>query len=297
MHIYLAGCGQIGQLLGRQLSSEHRVTGLKRSEAALGFPLLRVDLRDRHAVEQLPQDADIIVFTVTPSQYDEAGYHLVYESILGNVIAWAQRHAKPPLLILVSSTGVYGQQQGEWVDENSPTLPKRASAQWILFGEQQLHQQWHNHVVVRFSGIYGDTRTRLIHRAISGEAIQKTPPLWTNRIHESDCVGVLAFLIARYQHGQALQSCYLASDDEPVSQYDVAAYICQQLGRDAPIVKTENLSPDCNKRCDNSRLKALGYAFSYPSYRHGYQHILANRDSDVDINTSSSLTKKHEKPQ
>lgn len=280
MKIYLCGCGKIGQRLGKRLQQvPHAVVGLKRSVVAdFDFPVIAVDLSDAAAVNTLPTDADILVFTVTPSDYSEQGYQRVYDTLLGNVIDWANRHAKPPLLLLVSSTGVYGQQDGSWVDEESETQPTRYSGRWLLHGEQQLQKRLKNTLIVRFSGIYGDGRRRLIDKAISGQAIQQIPPMWTNRIHESDCVGALYFLIEAYQQaaqqGRALDKCYLVSDDYPVGQYDVCAFICEQLGKPVPPVKVDKLSTQCNKRCDNRRIKALGYTLQYPDYRSGYPAVI-----------------------
>lgn len=259
------------------MASQQTVVGLRRSLSDSLFPIFPIDLSDDAAVSKLPLDAEVIIFTVTPSRYDEAGYQQVYQHILGNVIDWASRHKVQPLVLLVSSTSVYGQQDGEWVDESSPTQPASASGRWILFGERQLQVKLSHTLIVRFSGIYSEKRTHLIQRALSGTAIQKMPAIWTNRIHESDCVGVLLFLLARYQQGQSLQAVYLASDDEPVSQYDVCAFICQQMGQPVPAVEVHSISKACNKRCCNKRLKALGYIFLYANYRQGYSRIFSDR--------------------
>ncbi len=275
MNIYLAGCGAIGRGLGKTLDN-HQVIGLKRSQGDFSFPIRQIDLSDPQAVKTLPCDADIIVFTVTPNRFDEDSYRRVYETILGNTIAWAKRHKKPPLFLLVSSTGVYGQQNGEWVDEDSPTEPDTFTGRWVLFGERLLQKHWEKSLIVRFSGIYGVKRTRLLHKALSDEAIQKTPPLWTNRIHERDCIAVLAFLIACYENNRRLAPLYLASDNTPVSQYDVISYIRQQAGKTPAPIKSDNLSQRCNKRCDNARLTALGYRFRYPDYKSGYAELAKN---------------------
>lgn len=270
MKIYLAGCGKIGTRLGEQLTPIHEVIGLKRRPADFAFPVRGIDLNDKQALEQLPLDADVIVFTVTPSRYDEAGYRQVYDTILGHVIDWAEGHQKPPLMLLVSSTSVYGQQHGEWVDETSETIPDRATSGWILFGEKQLRQRLENTLTVRFSGIYGNGRNRLIKKVKMREPIQQQPPIWTNRIHEDDCIGILVFLIKQYQQGRVLDKIYLASDDMPVSQYEVCSFIAEQRMVPAPPVQIDNLTDKLNKRCRNSRLKALGYRLKYPDYRFGY---------------------------
>jgi len=276
MNILLAGCGKLGQRLGHQLSVQgHRVIGIKRTPVnTTTFELLNIDLSDKTLFSLLPKTIDIIVFTVTPSVYSAAGYRHIYQSVLHNVIAFCQTLTKPPLLLMVSSTSVYGQHNGEWVDEDSPTAPVRYNGQWVLAGEKYLQQALVKTLVVRFSGIYGNRRQGLIKRAISGEALQKEPPLWTNRIHEDDCVGVLAFVIDCYRRGVALLPCYLASDDMPVSSYDVCTFIAEQLQRPLPPVKKTALSQQLHKRCDNRRIKSLGYCFKFPDFRAGYRSLI-----------------------
>lgn len=275
MKILLAGCGQLGRQLGQQLQDNgDEVVGIKRHATPTLFTLRLADLSDEKALPEETPDYDVIVFSVTPSSREESAYQQVYQTILPHVVSFAQRHQRPPLFIFISSTGVYGQQNGEWVNEKSPTEPEHYSGKWVLFGEQYLQQHLDNYIIVRFSGIYGDNRRWLINQAISGKAIQKSPPIWTNRIHEADCVGSLAFLINAYRQGQALDNLYLISDDTPVSRYEVCAFICQLSGQPLPHVEHQKLTDKCNKRCDNSKIKSLGYDFIYPTFEHGYRAIL-----------------------
>ncbi len=239
--ILLAGCGQLGLALGQQLQKNgDKVVGIKRHAVAASFPLHLADLSDTAALAEQTPDYDVIVFSATPSCYEENAYRHIYTTLLTNVVNFAKRHSSPPLIIFTSATSVYGQQNGEKVDENSPTEPTNFSGQWILHGEQYLQ--------VRFSGIYGEHRRWLIDRALSGQPMQKTPPLWTNRIHDADCVGSLYFLINAYRQKQALESVYLVSDNQP----------------------------NCNKRCDNSKIKSLGYNLLYPTFKQGYRMILSH---------------------
>lgn len=275
MKIYLAGCGQIGKRLGKMLQGDGcQVVGLKRHQADFDFPVMALDLADKVAVNALPCDADAIIFTVTPSEYTEAGYAMVYDDILTQVIDWATRHQQQPLVLLVSSTGVYGQQNGEWVNEDSETQPSSFSGREILAGERRLRQRLQRTLTVRFSGIYGTNRTRLIQQASSGQAIQQSPTIWTNRIHEEDCVGILHFLLRQVQADHELAPIYLASDDCPVGKYEVSAFICETLGHTPPPVKKQDLNQQYNKRCDNQRIKSLGYRFRYQDYRQGYAAVI-----------------------
>ncbi len=278
MKILLAGCGQLGLQLGQQLQANgDKVIGVKRTDVPSNFPLLLADLSDSNALANQTPNYDVIVFSVTPSERTETAYRHVYTDILQNVVAFAKRHSIPPLIIFTSSTSVYGQQNGQWVNENSPTEPTHFSGKWVLHGEKYLQQHWNNHLIVRFSGIYGKNRRGLIDYAIGENPIQKTPTVWTNRIHEADCVGSLLFLINRYRCGELLEKCYLVSDNQPVGRYEVCELICQLLEKSPPPIATEKLIDNCNKRCDNQKIKSLGYRFIYPTFMEGYRSILKNR--------------------
>ncbi len=277
MKILLAGCGQLGLQLGQQLqSSGDEVIGVKRTDVPANFPLLLADLSDADALTNQTPDYNVIVFSVTPSKRTDMAYRQVYSDILQNVVAFAKRHSAPPLMIFTSSTSVYAQQNGKWVDENSPTEPTNFNGKWVLHGEQYLQQHWENYLIIRFSGIYGENRRGLIHYAISGRAIQKTPTVWTNRIHESDCVGSLAFLINSYRCGKSLERCYLVSDNQPIGRYEVCEFICQLLDKPPPPI-ADNFTDSYNKRCDNQKINSLGYRFIYPTFKEGYRSILKNR--------------------
>ncbi|PID66557.1 MAG: NAD(P)-dependent oxidoreductase [Gammaproteobacteria bacterium] len=275
MKILLAGCGQLGLQLGRQLQRNgDEVIGIKRSNVPASFPLHLADLSESHTLAEETPNYDVIVFTATPNRYEENAYRHTYTTVLANVLDFAKRHTVPPWIIFTSSTSVYGQHQGEWVDENSPTEPTAFSGQWVLHGERYLQKHWENYLMVRFSGIYGHNRRWLINTATGGRPIQKIPPIWTNRIQDADCVGSLYFLINAYRQNQALEPVYLLSDNQPVGRYEVCAFICQLLGQPLPPIEDKNLTENCNKRCDNGRISALGYRFDYPTFTQGYRAIL-----------------------
>jgi len=148
----------------------------------------------------------------------------------------------------------------------------------IRQAEQKLMDSNPANIVVRFSGIYGPGREYLLRLALQAPAIQQTPPYFTNRIHQQDCVGVLSFLLEQRLAGKALAQCYLASDDDPVPTWEVMTWLADQLHCPPPAVKAVDADAGMNKRCSNTRLKALGYRFDYPSYKDGYMELIAARD-------------------
>lgn len=274
-NILIIGCGDIGAALGQRLAAAgHRVSGLKRHPpmAADGLRYLAADIADAEALAAIEPDFDQVFFIVSADARSEDSYRPVYETGLGHVL---RRFAGP--LIFVSSTSVYGQSQGEWIDEDSAAEPGDACARLIRQAEERVLAAHPGNLIVRFSGIYGPGREHLLRLAASSPAIQQSPPYYTNRIHQDDCVGVLAFLYAQSVTGAPLERCYLASDDDPAPMWEVVSWLAERQRALPPTVKPAPGDAPMNKRCRNARLKALGYRFEYPGYRDGYAAILSQR--------------------
>jgi len=276
--ILIVGCGAIGSELAGVLSAQgHDVTGLKRK------PPLSASGPIRYVVADISSDADLAdldtdftqaFFIVSPDERNEQSYRAVYETGLNNLLA---RLPKTHWL-MVSSTSVYGQSAGEWIDEDSAAEPANITSRLIRQAEQKLMDSNPANIVVRFSGIYGPGREYLLRLALQAPAIQQTPPYFTNRIHQRDCVGVLSFLLEQRLAGKALAQCYLASDDDPAPTWEVMTWLADRLHCPPPTAKAVDADAGMNKRCSNTRLKALGYRFQYPSYKDGYLELIAARN-------------------
>jgi nucleoside-diphosphate-sugar epimerase len=276
--ILIIGCGSIGHQLAKTLADAgHDVTGLKRNPPQThteNFKFIRADITSPTDLQVLDSDFEHVFFIVSADGRNESSYHDVYEAGLNNLLdRFAQIHCKAPWLF-VSSTSVYGQTQGEWVDENSPTLPNKTTSLKIVAAEQKLMAHNPANVIVRFSGIYGPGREYLLRSAQQTPLIQQQPPYYTNRIHQRDCVNVLAFLLGQRLAGVKLEQCYLASDDDPAPMWDVMSWMTDKLNCTLPTVKITAADCDMNKRCRNDRLKKLGYHFIYPDFKTGYLELI-----------------------
>lgn len=270
-NILVVGCGDIGYRVALALhSSGHRVVGLKRQPLVdpAPFPIVTADIRQASSLKKIVPEFDLILFIVSPGSRQVEAYQALYQSGLNNLLVHFA--AAKPRWLMVSSSSVYGQNRGEWVDESSPTQPLSPTAQWLVAAEKRLWAADDAHCVVRFSGIYGPGRNWLLRRAAQGEAIQQTPPSYTNRIHGDDCVGVLLFLLQKQLVGEPLLPCYLASDNDPAPIWRVMNWIARQYGYPAPAALNLTAEASQNKRCGNARLTALGYEFLFPTYRDGY---------------------------
>ncbi|GHE21180.1 NAD(P)-dependent oxidoreductase [Halomonas urumqiensis] len=276
----ILGCGDIGMVLGgRLLEAGHRVVGARRNVKALegsGIEAVAADFSDPATLATLP-DADVLVYVASADRFEEDAYRAAYPAGLKAVLAeFASRDRTPRHVFFVSSTSVYAQREGEAVDEASPAEPTGFSGILMCEAEEALIQHSLPGSVVRFSGIYGPGRDRLIRQVGEGRIAAASPTMYTNRIHRDDCAGVLAHLIglALADADEPLHDLYLASDCEPAPLHEVMTWLAKQLKVEATETIQSPLRRRASKRCDNSRLLDSGYVFRYPSYREGYAHVL-----------------------
>lgn len=250
-------------------------------ESSESLEYRQIDVSDAASVERLllsdTRPWDVIVITLTPASYDDEGYRLGYVQPIQNILASYADTPWQGLVVFVSSTGVYGQNDGSEVTEQSETAPSRFSGKRLLEAEALLRASELNSVSVRFSGIYGPGRERLLNMAADRKWQTSDQQQWTNRIHVDDCAGVIAHLIEHYLHRKGLPNIVLASDCEPVSSW----HIKQWLAREQGVINTVDVSTHCghmvNKVCNNQQLRDSGYEFKYPTYREGYKAVLAER--------------------
>ncbi len=278
--ILIVGCGSIGFELATVLITKgHHVTALKRHLADpilnSGMDYFSADIRSATDLKHLPKDFEQIFFIVSPDQRTETAYRAIYQTGLDNLLEHFAGQMHVPHWFFVSSSSVYGQTDGAWVDESSPAEPKNITSQLIRDAELKLLLSTQaKHTIVRLSGIYGPGREWLIRKTQQIPALQKHPPYYTNRIHQRDCVGILSFLLEQRLQGVSLQSCYLASDDNPATLWDVVSWLATQLHITQPREKPGETGMSMNKRCCNKRLKELGYQFQYPDYKQGYLSLI-----------------------
>jgi nucleoside-diphosphate-sugar epimerase len=277
--ILLIGCGDVGARLGTCLSEgNHEVFGVRRNPPRVkSFPYIALDIMERGALAQLPE-ADYLVYTVTPSERSAAAYENAYPRGVRNMLSHVAGSGLKRFF-LVSSTSVYHQSRGEWVDESSETKPETFSGKCILEAERLALDSPVSSTVIRFGGIYGPGRNRLVTRVGAGCEAQKEPPLYTNRIHRDDCVGVLVHFIKMDMGGVEPGPCYLAVDSEPAPEWTVVNWLAARTGAPVPVEKRET-SEQQNKRCSNRKLLESGYQLTYPDFRLGYDAVIGGGISE-----------------
>ena len=274
--ILIAGCGDIGVATGQLLADDgHDVVGLRRHPPATDNKIryIKADLSNSADLEKLDSGFDLVIYILTPDDRSEQAYRNVFEIGVAKLLNFFSVNNPDARFIFVSSTSVYGQMHGEWVDEESVTEPARITGKIILQAERAFLAHCSSNCIIRFSGIYGRNRSRLLDLVARGGEVQYQPAYYTNRIHRDDCVAVLRFLSNKMIAGADLEPVYLASDDDPAAKWDVFNDLADKLGVEPPEKVILPQDSDQNKRCSNRRLKQLGYEFLYKSYREGYDCI------------------------
>jgi nucleoside-diphosphate-sugar epimerase len=285
MHVAILGCGYIGLELGRQLTSDHEVVGVRRSEAGIdaiesaGFDAVQADITDADDLTAVP-DVDVLVFAASSGGRGASAAREIY--VEGQETALEEfggRADSPDRYVYTSSTGVYGDHDGAWVDEETPLDPQTEKTSVLAEAERVAleHSQEFgiDGTVARYAGLYGPDRYRL-SRYIEGPVTEG----YLNMVHRDDAAGSVAYLLTE---DVARDEVVLVVDDEPVEKWDFADWLADQCGLPDPPKRTtaERLDDDSlsetarrrietSKRCSNEKLRGLGYEFAYPTFREGY---------------------------
>lgn len=283
-HLFCFGMGYSARALAERLLAEGwKVSGTCRSPAkaqeleAAGFTALVFDGQKPAATDL--GDVTHILQSIPPGENGDPVLRLH-----GADIAKA---ARLQWFGYLSTTGVYGDHGGGWVDETTPPTPTSTRGRWRQMAEEGWLALWRARKtpvhIFRLAGIYGPGRNPL-ETILSGDArrIIKKDQVFS-RIHRDDIVKVLQASMARPAPGAVYNLC----DDEAAPPQDVISYAAQLLGRPEPAAiafEEADLSPMArsfyseNKRVRNDRIKKdLGVSLSYPTYREGLKALLKAR--------------------
>ncbi|WP_457090817.1 SDR family oxidoreductase [Microvirga sp. P5_D2] len=286
MNLFAFGVGYtVSHFIARYRERFTQVCGTSRSLEKVqalrdaGITAFRFDGADDDPllVEQLAS-ADALLISVPPS----TGMDPVLDRF-ADVIASSSRLR---WIGYLSTVGVYGDAEGQWVNEDTAPSPVTVRARQRIEAEQhwlRLGQSAPFSVqIFRLAGIYGPGRNAL-QRVMDGTAKRLIKPGQVfNRIHVDDIAQVLMSSIER----PSSNTIYNVADNEPGPPQDVIAYAAELLGREPPPevpFDEAQLTPmarsfyEDNKRVRNTRLKTdLGVTLHYPTYRDGLRALLAS---------------------
>lgn len=291
MRVAILGCGYVGLELGRRLLARgHDVVGVRRSPEGVGgiedagFDAVRADVTDPEELSTVP-DADALVFAASSGGRGADAARGVYVEGLETVIdQFSAREHPPERLVYTSSTGVYGDHGGDWVDEETPIEPTTEKTRVLAEAERIALESSIDGTVARFSGLYGPERYRL-ERYLEGPVTEG----YLNMVHRDDAAGAVRYLL---EEDLARGEVVLVSDDEPVEKWAFADWLAEQCGVETPPKRTKEERLDegdlseaarrrilTSKRCSNAKLRELGYELEYPTFREGYREaVKAYRD-------------------
>ncbi len=267
-HAAVLGAGYIGMAVARALAAQGTSVWAVRRRAAPptdGITWLAGDLATG-AVPGLPSRLDAVILTVAPSGGAD-GYENTYPPAARTAVAVASATGANAL-IYTSSTGVYGEQDGGWVEESTPRRGSGAGNRALIEAEATLLQSGRAGVtVLRVAGIYGPGRDPR-GRYAQPEMLPTRGQYWTNLAHQADIVSAILHSLEFEGAPRVLN----VSDGNPAIAADVARWCAAERGQNPDALVFDNDAPlsRSNQRVSNAALRATGWEPQFPSYREGF---------------------------
>ena len=273
----IIGQGDIGLPVTNTLAQKGlAVTGLARSDRS------HYDLDDKAKFMQADalklssdqlQDYTCIAIIVTPDEYSTSGYNNSYLGICQHIAELADKLNTLERIVFISSTGVYGQNNGEWIDEHTaPVTPAREASKVILQAEQALQRGFADKaIIIRPSGIYGRERLMRLRKAREEQKDPIARDDWSNRIMDSDLVTIIAKVLTI----ETPKPLYIATDYATVTTFELTTWLSQQVGTTLPEVDKAKTSTTGKRLHSNIPLAWL----QFPDWQAGYYDILQHDES------------------
>ena len=271
--VLLAGCGDLGlRVAQRMRACGDEVWALRRQPPVpddSGMHWLRGDLTQPMALRGLPAGITRLVYLPTPDRRDAAAYRAIFVEGLQHLLDALGRTSLQRVL-LVSSSAVYGEHGGAWVDEDTPPAPPGFNGAVLLEAEQWLAAQSPASVVLRLAGLYGPGRMQLLERLRTGQVqVPRTRAHWANHIHVDDAAAAIVHLL-QLSHPLPL---YVGADSTPLPLDVLYDHLAGLIGATPP---SNGPAPAGvgSKRLGNARLRASGLVPQWPDARDGYAALL-----------------------
>lgn len=289
MHSLIVGCGDTGvRVAARLVAQGERVTGVVRSPASaarlrsVGGQALICDLDDL-AAGKLPACNRLLYFA-PPARSGPTDQRM--RSVL------SQFAEVPAHVVYISTSGVYGDCDGDWVDESRAVCPQSERAGRRVDAENQIAEFAPHAIVLRAPGIYGPHRLPIARVREREPVLDGADGGWSNRIHIDDLAGI-AYRAATEHWPHTL---YNACDGQPTRRSTYSDSLAGKLGLDAPpriswseaeqrfsAMRLSFLRE--SRRLSNARLLAdTGFRFRFADFRDGLAASLkAESEAVVDL--------------
>ena len=272
--VLLIGCGDLGQRVARRfLARGDEVIALRRNPpagGADGILWLQGDISRSDTLPTLPQGVTRLIHLPAPGAREAGAYRAVFVDGLKHVLdALDRSHLKR--VVFVSSSAVYGEHEGGWVDEDTPPAPLGVNGRLLLEAETALAARGLPSTALRLAGLYGPGRLQLIDRLRRGAAgAPASPAHWANRIHIDDAAAAVVHLALL----EDVAPVYIGCDDTPLPLHELYAELASLIGAPAPPEAPAPANVG-SKKLSNARLRATGFALQWPDSRRGYAALIA----------------------
>ena len=260
MHILFIGYGKTSQRVAQSLFEQnsnqqrHQITTISRSP--------KTDVYANHLIQDvhnLNLDnlalVDLVYVALTPSESSVEAYRQTYLDSVEPIVQALKSHPVQRIMVL-SSTRVYGEQQGEQVDDESPIQPVDEQGQILRDMELKWRAAYPKQtVIIRPSGIYGQSVARLIKMAENTISYPKIH--YSNRTHIDDLARFLAYLSTL----KNVDSSYIVTNNHPLALHEIILWFQQQLDLPKLQLSSQEIS---GKRLYATRMLKTGFQLQHP---------------------------------
>ena len=271
--LLIAGCGYLGQAVADLFLADgweiEAWTMSPESARQLGekqYLSRAVDISDATQVAAHRADFDVALHCASTRGGGGDAYRSVYFTGVRNLL----NQFPSSKLLFVSSTSVYGQTGGEWVNEESSAEPQTETGRILREAEELVLSQ--SGTVIRLGGLYGPGRSALLKKFLAGEAVLDLQnDRFKNEIHRDDAATAVRLLILR---NESASQIYNVVDDKPTLQSDCYRWLAAKLKRPFP-PSGRSISAGkrgrSNKRVSNVKLRGLGWSPRFPNFAAGME--------------------------
>jgi nucleoside-diphosphate-sugar epimerase len=270
--VLIAGCGYVGAAAADLFHAagwevEGWTQSLESSDKLAGkpYPVRPVDITAPETVKAAARAFDTVIHCASSGGGGPERYRQVYLEGARNLLAELQ----PRIFVYTSSTSVYAQTDGEWVDETSAAEPKHETGRILRETEELVRQN--GGVVARLAGIYGPGRSALLRKFLSGEArIECDGSRYINQVHRDDIATALLHLTNAPNESGIVN----VTDDEPQTERECYDWLAAKLQRPLPpsVERAgERKRGASNKRVSNRKLRSLGWEPRFPTFQDGME--------------------------
>ncbi len=270
LNTLIIGCGYLGQALAQSwLGQSIPVTGWVRTETAvpdlnaLGVHPFIGDVASVADWSRIENFFDLVVYCPSSNR----GGVEAYRSVFVEGLCLALQKLPSSQLLFISSTSVYGQDDGSLVDEQSPAEPTSQTSRILREAEEIGFRA--GAIILRVAGIYGPGRGVLVRKFLDGQAvIEGDGSRWMNQIHRDDVISAIQTLVQHGRRGEVYNIC----DNVPSSHLEFYQWLANRYQLPLPPFGPPNIHRKrgtTNKRVQNAKLRSLGWSPQYPDFREG----------------------------